>query len=131
MKRPSFLTKLLILFYLFYSLCPLLYSVNTAREEEWQECNWQIEAAFEPASPAKEQARVSPEAESDFDQVLLIKKRAISSSFRGLVGKLTILPGRNSFDTTSKALVPPVTGKAATCPGGFHFYHSGTSPPAA
>ncbi len=128
MKRSSFLTRLLLGFYLFYSLCPLLYSVSAARAEEGKENSWQIEAAFEPAS-AKEQTRVTSEAASDSAQVLLIKKRAISPSSKGLVGKLTLCPVRNSFDSGSKTLALPVTGMAATGPGGFPFYHSGVSPP--
>ncbi len=131
MKRPSFMTSFLLGFYLFYSLCPLLYSVSTARAEEGQECNWQIEAAFEPASTAKEQTKFSSGAESDTAQVLLIKKRAISPSSKEIVGKLTLCPVRNSFDAASKALVPPVTSHAVTCTDGFQFYHSGVSPPSA
>ncbi len=128
MKRSSFLTRLLLGFYLFYSLCPLLYSVSAARAEEGKENYWQIEAAFEPAS-AKEQTRFTSEAASDSAQVLLIKKRAISPSSKGLVGKLTLCPVRNSFDSGSKTLVLPVNGMATTGPGGFPFYHSGVSPP--
>ncbi len=129
MKRSSFLTRLLLGFYLFYSLCPLLYSVGAARAEEGKESRWQIEETFEPAATAREQTRVGSEASSDSAQVLLIKKRAISPTSKGIVGKLTFCPVRNSFDAGSKTLMPPVTGKATTCPGGFQFYHSGISPP--
>ena len=129
MKQSSLLTRLLLGFYLFYSLCPLLYSVNTARAEEGKESCWQIEAAYEPVSAVQEQAEIRSNAESDSAQVLLIKKRAISPSSKGIAGKLTLCPVRNSLDSGSKAVVPPVTGKASTCPGGFQFYHSGTSPP--
>ncbi len=130
MKRSSFLTRLLLGFYLFYSLCPLLYSVSAARAEEGKENSWQIEAAFKPAS-AKEQTRVTSEAASDSAQVLLIKKRAISPSSKGLAGKFSLCPVRNSLDAGSNVLIPPDTQKTTTCPGGFQFFHSGISPPSA
>ncbi len=131
MKRSSFFTALLSGFYLFYSLCPFLYSVNTARTEDEQGSRWQIEAADHPASSALSSVAGKSEVASDSSQILLKKKRAINASFKGLAGKLSFCPVKNSVDAVSKTFMPPDTQETTTCPGGFQFYHSGISPPSA
>ncbi len=129
MKRSSFFSALLFGFYLFYSLCPLLYSVSMAPVEERQGPELQMAAAGPQSSFERSSATVSSEVASEPSQVLLIKKRAIGVSFKELVGKLPHSPVKNSIDAISKTSIPPDTQEATTCPGGFQLYHSGISPP--
>ncbi len=128
MKRFSFPTILLLGFYLFYSLCPLLYSVGMARAEEGQGNNWRPAAAGHPISTEWSQAGVRSEIASD-SWVLLTKKRAISASFRGLVNKPPLSPVNNAGKILSTIVAQPEPQEATTCPDGFHYYHSGLSPP--
>jgi hypothetical protein len=131
MKRFSFPTALLLGFYLFYSLCPLIYSVNLAPAEERQGPDLQMTAAGRQSSVERSPTTATSEVASDPSQVLLIKKRAIGVSFKGLIDKLSLCPVKNSIDAISKTPVPPDTQETTTCPGGFQFYHSGISPPSA
>jgi hypothetical protein len=129
MKRSSFFTALLFGFYLFYSLCPLLYSVSMAPAEERQGPDLQLTAAGRQSSVERSPTTDTSEVASDPSQILLIKKRAIGVSFKGLVGKLSLCPVKNSIDAIAKTFVPPDAQETTTCPGGFQFYHSGISPP--
>ncbi len=129
MKRLSFSTALLLGFYLFYSLCPLLYSVGMARAEERQGFELQMTAVGPQSSVKQSPAAVTSEVASEPSQVLLIKKRALGVSFKGLVGKLSLSPVKNTVDAISKTSIPPDSQETTTCPGGFQFYHSGISPP--
>lgn len=143
MKKKITIINILVLgFYLFHALSPLLYIVENAQAEEGLWGNQQDFILADYRSLAAEQnllLKPSPGEEenpssSPASRVLLKKKRALPASFKNIIEKLSLRyaklfecepPSEIALD------IENIAGDNPNCPNGFQFYHSGTSPPSA
>ncbi|HSB33350.1 MAG TPA: hypothetical protein VLG39_02725 [Nitrospirota bacterium] len=140
MKIKSTLLSVVVLgFYLFYALFPLLYSVENAQAEEQtgnlpglsiqasQHCF--VDQSLLSAASPKQDDDSSPASSA---RVLLKKKRAVPASFKSIIETLSLCEVKlfectPSSDITKISTI--ITDDRPVCPHGFQLCHSGISPP--
>lgn len=139
MKRKFTFLKVLVLgFYLFYALAPLMYSITEAQAEEQSGSMPDLSLAAPehlvvdrgPSSAALRQGDdSSPSAAS---HVLLKKKRAVPASLKNIIETLSLREAKlfecaPSFDIAK--ISTSIPDDRPVCPHGFQLCHSGISPP--
>lgn len=139
-RKGKFINFLVLSFYLFYALLPLLYSTGSAQTEDWPDHAYaSLSHVQRPVLeqnlllvPAEEQD--ADDSSADAAHVLLKKKRAIAPSFKQIIAKIFPQVAKFSdFEPSSKIALSPVQtpDDSPNCPNGFPYYHSGISPPSA
>ena len=136
MKRNA-INALVLAFYVFYSIFPLLYCVGICPtdDQSLSSLSTRLTAAGHSSAPQdllKTDSDVKDVSSEPVSLVLLKKKRAIVLSFKEIIGKLPYRYAKFSEGTPSQL----VTGFALSsdtdnpvCSKGYPFYHSGMSPP--
>jgi hypothetical protein len=133
-KKGKFIYSAVLCIYLLYALLPLLYSTRSENAKDPADYAYISLSAVQRTKqnllllPAE-----VPSSASDAD-VLLKKKRAIAPSFKDTVAKLFPQYVRFShFEPSFKISFVPlqIPDHTLSCPEGFPYYHSGTSPPSA
>lgn len=137
-RKTNNLTLVVLGFYLFYALLPLLYSTSMNAGG----CPGSAYSGLHASEQAvlDQELQLVPAHESTADpsgsaaQILLKKKRAIAPSSKEMAVKLfSLFAAFAHVDPTVKAsfISVPAAHPAVTCPNGFQRYHSGASPPVA
>lgn len=138
-RRGKYINILVLGFYLFYALLPLLYSAGSEQAEDRANASASLspvqQSIFERTLllvPAEDQD--THDSSAARSRILLKKKRAIPPSAKEIVAKL--LPQQYAkfygFELSFKiSPAPPSIAGTRKSPNGFRFYHSGISPPSA
>ncbi len=137
-RRDKFINVLVLSFYLFYALLPLLYSTRSAQQETLSDHNY-TSLTHVQLQVLEQNLRFVPAEDQDADDssaghVLLKKKRAIAPSFKDIIEKLFPHYAKFSdFESSFKISIVPlqIPDDTSNCPNGFPYYHSGISPPSA
>jgi hypothetical protein len=133
MKRNRTLINVLVLcFYLFYSLFPLLYCLEFSHPgdqfvfqfSDFDEQHGNRENGFALQAGQREDSSSTP-----LSYVLLKKKRALTISFKVLPQLAVMFSGFAPVFGTNETATQVLDVRVKSS-GGFQFYHSGISPPA-
>jgi hypothetical protein len=140
-RRFTFITLLVLSFYLFHALSPLLYSAGGAHAADQSESRPDASLTGYKPSPAEHPRYLEPAQDKDGDsssapssRVLLKKKRALATSSKDVIAKLSQHYAKFSHFTPPSEIANitlPIPEHRPICPNGFQLYHSGTSPPSA
>jgi hypothetical protein len=143
MKRKFTSINILVLgFYLFYALSPLMYSIESAQAADQSE-NQTCASFTDYRSRAVDDRNLllvtAHEEDGDstsvpVSRVLLKKKKAVSASFKSIIGRLSLcyvkffeyVPSSDIANGSTR-----ISDECPICPRGFQRYHSGISPPSA
>jgi hypothetical protein len=140
-RRITILSVLVLSFYLFHALFPLLYSIESAQAEEQSGTlpgssitasqPFVVDQCLLSATSSKEGEDSSSAPAS---RVLLKKKRAVPASCKNIIEKLSLRYAKYLELARSSGLVTisaRVSEDCPICPHGYQRYHSGISPPSA
>lgn len=140
-RRFTFITLLVLSFHLFHALSPLLYSAGDAHTADQSESQPETSLTGYKPSLAEYRMYLEPAQDKDRDsssapcsRVLLKKKRALATSFKDVIAKISQHDAKFSDFTPSSEIanIPlRIPGHSPICTNGFQFYHSGISPPSA
>jgi hypothetical protein len=138
-RRFPFLKALVLGFYLFYALAPLLYSVADAQVEEQPGGLPGLtlvasETFFVDQSPSSASLKQGDDSSPSASRVLLKKKRAVPASVKNIIETLSmcavkLFESAPSSDITK--IFTSIPDDRPVCPHGFQLCHSGISPPSA
>jgi hypothetical protein len=140
-SKLTFINILVLSFYLFYALSPLMYSLESAQADEQSGNLPGISLTKSQPSVADQNLLLTMSPKEDEDsssgpvsRVLLKKKKAVSASFKSIIGQLSLCCVKFlEFAPSSEiaTIATRIPGDRPICPHGFQLCHSGISPPSA